>query len=352
LRNDLRKTVSEDAFIVSDPNTNQSAALRIEDVLAVFPGPFSSAPMETNEARWTEGNHSPGAPSAEYFLSTMNGITTRSVIQEFLDSVDRASESYGYGLFYRALELERTSITLNAGRSQAIFIGIANGQIKAPPGFRLAAARQYCDITHYSLKRYADAHIAYRQLKSLLPTNHVLIPEINTQIAATYLEMMDSVGKGHPADVRRALRILASETPAHANRERGVIELISSETWFWEGPQGLTKAIAESERVLSTYGSHPMIYAQAHWNMGIAHKRLGNNDLFWRQMEVVNSLNVEPQDRWKPRLQFEMPNRYPCIFKSAESFLQQRNGVVLPAAESRHKNDIPTQQPGFYGVAQ
>ncbi len=167
----------------------------------------------------------------------------------------------GYLSYWLALAKERR----DGKKSDALAImeALAKGQIPVPPGYRKLAWRQVADMAHYTYHKYFYAHRLYREMLACWAFTPDEKAELTTQLAGTYLELLDSK-KGHPADVRRACAKLMEGLDAKYVRERATIDLIASETPFRE--RDWTRAVEEARRIQRTYANVQHVWAQAKIN--------------------------------------------------------------------------------------
>jgi hypothetical protein len=276
-----------------------------------------------------------------------------SAIAVFADRVANAasaSEERGYWSFLLVLAKERR----DGSKSDALGImrAVAEGRIPAPPGYQKLAWRQVADMAHYTYKDRVLAHRLYREMLECPAFTQEEKAELATQLAATYLELLDSGRKGHPQDVRRACEILLSQVPETYVRERATIDLIRSETWFYE-PKDLGEAVVAARRIQAIYGGVEHVAAQAAFNEMVALDRSGRlqdaidvgRELVKRPFDLSRSFSARLAGRFDIRARTAAHLTHLCSKANDMPGVKQYRTLWKQLCEA-HRSVI-TQYPGY-----
>jgi hypothetical protein len=209
-------------------------------------------------------------------------------------------------------------------------------------------------MAHYTYKDYIFAHRLYREMLECAAFSADEKAEIATQLAATYLELVGSGRKGHPEDVRRACELLMRGVPERYARERATIDLIRSETWFYE-PADLEQAIASARVIQNSYRHIPHIAAQAAYNEMVALDRAGQRQAAIRVGIRIADMPFDVSQSFSARLAGRLDIRARAAGIVAglaglemDSDTSQRYSALRRLLERQHRS-VVTQYPG-YGV--
>lgn len=210
----------------------------------------------------------------------------------------------GYASYWYALAIERTKKKQDRLAALNIYLSIANGKITAPDGYRLKALLQAADLLHYDLGEYSEA---YRIYKLMLDSDWLSAEgkaDIQAEVAGCFLELMDSGNKGNPAEVRHQLKKIYAEMSDNFPTQKATVELIYSETWFWEGKEALHAALDYADYLAMKYSTVPRVQFQALWNKAVALERMDrlseSKEAAAKAAELFVDAEQSFRTRWKP----------------------------------------------------
>lgn len=316
LRDDLRKRGFFDAFCVFEDNVDQKEAVPVQ--LSEHSNGYGVQKLVLTTGPSVAGVHNSLPPPKELEKRSPNELT--AILKPFLDSSESAGISKGYATYYYALAIERSGDQAMAKAAADLLSKLANGQVPTPEDFQRKAALQVADLQHYTLKDYSQA---YRMYKTLLNTEWLQgqgRAEIQAEIAATFIEMMDSE-KGNPADVRRKLKQLYQAMSNEFPEPKARVELMFSETFFWDRTKDSLATAREYALVLQhKYPHFKQIWAQAIWNEAVAVERQGNIEGAKAILAQAVNAEIPEHESFRNRLKpFSMEKRVASFMARLET---------------------------------
>lgn len=274
------------------------------------------------------GVHGPDPPDElAAALEESDPAAMKAALDGAVSNMSDSSPAKGQALLYFALADERQ--TSSASVALPLLEKVVRGQVAAAGDVLVAAALHRAAILHYTKRDFIAAHRAYKDLLTSGWLNEQEMAEVTSQLAATYLELMDSE-KGKAGDVRFELSRLYASVPSTFTRERGTIELIYAETYFWEKDR-LEDAMTYMQHLQLRLTDHAHLLGQAIWNEGVALERMGETEFAIRCFERVANLNIAPETSFNNRLHGRVD-------------IRKRAAIWLSVLEQRRGNSAGAQR--------